>query len=236
MHSSLISGGSNNNYRLIGTYDPEVGQEISNFVLQVRAMKRHKRQGLQFRDLAWKDLVPIVEQETGNPANGTDLLIPFEHEYLVGNMDFLWTENPELPDGDYERAMVEIDRTVNEICGNKYMLKQFRKLLRNPNVEEIEDPSTTGQDTLFLQQQLTESVEALKSQFLCFPCNKGLTTKQSVFAHLKAKHADNLNAHMIGEYRSARLTRAEERADQAEEELSIRDRHHRLAHPDCNDG
>ena len=196
-------------------------------------MKKHKRQGLQFRNLDWKYLEPEIMQEIGNPANGNDLMVPFEHEYLI-NMDFIWSENPELPPGDFDRAIVEIDHFVHEICSNDYLLKNFGKLLRNPVVPEIEDPATPGRDLLFLEQQLTETVEALKSPFVCVACAKGLATKQSVFSHLKAKHSDNINVHQVEAYRSTRLTRAEDRADRAEEELAVRDRHHDAAHPLCN--
>ena len=231
--SVFICGGSNKHYRLVGAYDPQVYVQLKQFVIELLAMKKYIRQGLQFRNLAWKNLQPEIMREIGDLENGSDLMVPFQHDSFL-NMDFIWMENTELPPGDFDRAIAEIDYFAHEICGNEYILKNFGKLLHNPMVQEIEDPATPGRETLFLEQQITESIEALKSPFICVACTRGLKTKQSVFAHLKAKHSDHINVHEVEEYRSTRLTRAQEKADRAQEELERRDRHHRIAHPECN--
>ena len=106
--------------------------------------------------------------------------------------------------GQFERSISTLKRQISIILKNNYIIKIIGKILENSSLENIEDPDRQPVDALFIRQQLSELNLAIQQPFYCYPCAKGIATKNGVLSHLISKHGDCINAHMMDEPRIRR--------------------------------
>lgn len=93
IYSVLICSATDRQYALLGTYDENITLQMINMAVEIQSLLKHKNNGGNFRSLAWKDLLPEVRAAIGNPRNGQSLVVPFTHEYVIKNMDFIFVSN-----------------------------------------------------------------------------------------------------------------------------------------------
>lgn len=150
--------------------------------------------------------------------------------------------NPELPAGEYERAITAIDQTAQEIRESSYILKNLGRFKSRPNLRLLDNPDNFGFDPDFVHQQFAETVEALKNPFYCFSCCKGFSTSQGVLAHLNGDHKDIIHAEQIEDHRTAKNQRlTEENQTLTAENVGLKRtvqqlrEHERIVHGYCNE-
>ena len=93
MYSVLICSATDRQYTLLGNYDENITLNMINMAVELQSLLKHKNSGGNFRSLAWKNLLPEVRAAIGNPRSGQSLVVPFTHEYVINNMDFLFVSN-----------------------------------------------------------------------------------------------------------------------------------------------
>ena len=225
--SVIYTSGGDYYYKKLGTFDPEIEEKTTQMIYDFAALFRYLSQNAVIRNLDWKNLLPDVRNAIGILDEVESILVPFTHDFLLGDQNFLLEENQELMPGQYEASIKLIIQNIEHIKFSEYLTKMCSKLLNTTETErEIEDHLKQVVDGLFIRQQITELQDVIKSPYQCFSCVKGFQCKLGALHHMRSKHKNYINLNQI-ENSSSPSTR------QLREELEKWKLHHEDVHPNC---
>ena len=138
-------------------------------------------------------------------------------------------------DGQYgpgfvEKCKIELLKSINDILGTPYIIKQFQKILRGYNeinINEVENPLDLQiPEKLFMMSNIEKIGDMFDAPFMCYSCHLPLKCKKGALHHMLAFHEADID----GQELKDEIKAAEERHKEMGRNEVLN--HHRLC-PDC---